>query len=70
MKRQSLSKASLYIVDTLHERYPDTKTFSKGFIENLAVSEYALGGKDWGPICCDDLRVSNGKYDLSSLFLS
>lgn len=69
MKRESLSKPSLYIVDTLHERYPDTKIFRKGFIENLAVSEFALDSKDWGAICCDDLRVSRGKYDLSSLFI-
>ena len=70
MKRQSLSTGSLRIIDTLHERYPDTKIFRKGFIEKLAVYEFALSSKDWSAICCDELRVSRGKYDLSSLFIN
>lgn len=62
-----LSSSSQAIVNELRSRYPDQLEFRKGIIEQCA-HDMGLGGKDWGPICCSELRVRKGTYSLSSLF--
>jgi hypothetical protein len=62
----NLNTNSLSIISKLKEAYPDQVEFRKGVIEQTAIS-IGLGGKDWGPICCSELRVRKGTYNLSTL---
>lgn len=61
----NLDQQSIQIINRLAADYPDQVEFRKGLIESTALS-MGLGGKEWGPICCDELRVRKGTYNLSS----
>ena len=56
------------IVEELAKRYPDTETFRKSTIVDIA-KEFGYSGKDFSPLLTTDNRVKIGTYDLASVII-